>query len=46
MSSIVARKMSKNKTFFEIKMLQQSQIHHGLGHLHGIKDHYMARDQN
>jgi len=36
MSSLVARKMSKNKTFFEIKMLQQSQIHQGLGHLHGI----------
>lgn len=36
MNSLVARKMSKNKTFFEIKMLQQTQIHSGLGHLHGI----------
>ena len=36
MSSLIARKMSKQKTFFEIKMLPQSQIHTGLGHLHGI----------
>ena len=37
MRSLVARKMSKQKTFFEIKMLQQTQIHSGgIGHMHGI----------
>lgn len=36
MASLVARKMSKQKTFFEIKMLQATQLHHGLGPLQGI----------
>jgi hypothetical protein len=36
MTNLIARKMSKNKTFYEIKMLSQNSIHHGIGHLHGI----------
>ena len=37
MCSLIARKMSKNKTFYEIKVLTQNQLTHGaMGHLHGI----------
>ena len=37
MSSLVARKMSKNKTFYEIKIQSQNQLNSGaMGHLHGI----------
>lgn len=37
MSSLVGRKMSKNKTFYEIKVLASNQLNHGaMGHLHGI----------
>ena len=37
MSSLIARKMSKNKTFYEIKVQAQAQLNHGaMGHLHGI----------
>ena len=37
MSSLIARKMSKNKTFYEIKVQAQTQLNHGaMGHLHGI----------
>lgn len=33
----MARKMSKNKTFYEIKVLTSNSIHSGgIGHLHGI----------
>ena len=33
----MARKMSKNKTFYEIKVLTSNSIHPGgIGHLHGI----------
>jgi hypothetical protein len=33
----MARKMSKNKTFYEIKVLTSNSIHAGgIGHLHGI----------
>jgi hypothetical protein len=32
----MARKMSKNKTFYEIKLLSSNSIHAGIGHLHGI----------
>lgn len=37
MSSLVARKMSKNKTFYEIKVQSQNQLSSGgMGHLHSI----------
>lgn len=33
----MARKMSKNKTFYEIKVLSSNSVHGGgIGHLHGI----------
>lgn len=36
MRSMMARKMSKNKTFYEMKMLQANPINAGIGHLNGI----------
>ena len=35
MSFLVGKKMSKNKTFYEIKVLTQNQLG-AMGHLHGI----------
>ena len=37
MSSLVARKMSKNKTFYEIKVQAANQANYAaMGHLHGL----------
>ena len=36
MASIMARKMSKNKTFYEVKLLQSNPINAGIGHLNGM----------
>jgi hypothetical protein len=46
MRSIMARKMSKNKTFYEVKMMQANPINAGIGHLHGIGGGGMATNLN